>query len=98
MVHALHFKFDITVGPRFTNEPLFNEVLDVTNKILRPGQSCSKMYGIEPRYNEPRYNKFFDITNIIRNPKRKIYFDLTSYNVNTRMKISAEQINDQQIP
>ena len=37
--------------PRF-NEPLFNEVLDITNDILRPGQSYSKMYGIEPRYNE----------------------------------------------
>ena len=48
--------------PRF-NEPLFNEVLDMTNDILCPGQSCSKMYGIEPRYNEPRYNEFFDITN-----------------------------------
>ena len=49
----------ITVEPRF-NEPLFNEVLDITNDILCPGQSYSKMYGIEPRYNE-----FFDITNII---------------------------------
>ena len=33
-------------------EPLFNEVLDITNDILGPGQSYSKMYGIEPRYNE----------------------------------------------
>ena len=31
-----------TVKPRF-NEPLFNEVLDITNDILRPGQSYSKM-------------------------------------------------------
>ena len=46
-----------TVEPRF-NEPPFNKVLDITNKILRPGQSYSKMYGIKPRYNEPRYNKF----------------------------------------
>ena len=61
----------ITVEPRF-NEPLFNEVLDITNDILCPGQSYSKMYGMEPRYNEPRYNEFFDITNIIRKPKRKI--------------------------
>ena len=37
--------------PRF-NEPLFNEVLDITNENLRPGQNYSKMYGIEPRYNE----------------------------------------------
>ena len=43
----------ITVEPRF-NEPLFNEVLDITNDTQRPGQSYSKMYGIEPRYNELR--------------------------------------------
>ena len=77
--------------PRF-NEPLFNEDLDITNDILRPGQSYSKMYGIEPRYNE-----FLDITNIIRKPKRKIYLDITNYNVNTRQKMNAEQINSQQI-
>ena len=80
-----------TVEPRF-NEPLFNEVLDITNDILCPGQSYSKMYGIEPRYNE-----FVDITNIIRKPKRKMYLDITNYNVNTRQKINAEQINSQQI-
>ena len=62
--------FVITVEPRF-NEPLFNEVLDITNDILGPGQSYSKMYGIEPRYNEPRYNEFLDITNIFRKPKCK---------------------------
>ena len=81
----------ITVEPRF-NEPLFNEVLDITNDIQCPGQSYSKMYGIEPRYNE-----FFDITNIIRKPERRIYLDITSYNVNTRQKINAELINSQQI-
>ena len=85
-----------TVEPRF-NEPLFNEVLDITNDILCSGQSYSKMYGIDPRYNEPRYNEFFDITNIIRKPKRKIYLDITNYNVNTGQKINAEQINSQQI-
>ena len=73
-----------TVEPRF-NEPLFNEVLDITNDFLCPSQSCSKMHGIEPRYNE-----FFDIANIIRKPKRKIYLDLTNY---TRQKINADQIN-----
>ena len=45
------------------------------NHILCPGPSYSKMYGIEPRYNEPRYNELFDLTNIIRKPKRKIYLD-----------------------
>ena len=75
--------------PRF-NEPLFNEVLDITNEILRPGQSYSKMYGIKHQYNEPRYNEFFDIKNIIRKPKRKIYLDITNYSVDTRQKINAE--------
>ena len=68
-----------TVEPLF-NESLFNEVLDVTNDILHPGQIYSKMYGIEPWYNEPRFNEFFDITNIIRKPKRKIYLDTTNSN------------------
>ena len=77
--------------PRFS-EPLFNEVLDITNDIICPGQSYSKMYGIEPRYNE-----FLDIANIIRKPKRKIYLDITNYIVNTRQKINAEQINSQQL-
>ena len=81
-----------TVEPRF-NEPLFNEVLDITNNILCPGQSYSKMYGIEPRYNEPRYNKFFDLMNIIQKPKRKIYLDITNYIVKMRQKINSEQIN-----
>ena len=35
-----------TVEPRF-NEPLVNESLDITNDIICPGQSYSKMYGIE---------------------------------------------------
>ena len=61
-----------TVEPRF-NEPPFNEVLDITNENLRPGQNYSKMYGTEPRYNKPRYSEFLDVTNIIRKPKRKIY-------------------------
>ena len=34
----LYFQLRATVEPRF-NEPLFNKVLDVTNEILRPGQS-----------------------------------------------------------
>ena len=90
------YKIIYTVEPRF-NEPLFNEVLDITNDILGPGQSYSKMYGIEPRYNEPRYNEFLDITNIFRKTKRKIYLDITKCNVNTREKMNAEQINSQQI-
>ena len=79
------------------NEPPFNEVLDITNENLRPGQNYSKMYGIEPRYNEPQFNEFLDITNIIRKPKRKIHLDITNYSVDTRHRINAEQINSQQM-
>jgi len=39
-----------TVEPRF-NEPLYNEVLGITNDIFQPSNSV--MYGKEPRYNEP---------------------------------------------
>ena len=56
-----------TVEPRF-NEPLFEEVLNITNDILRLGQSYSKMHGIEPRYDETRCKEFFDITMVIRKP------------------------------
>ena len=45
--------------PRF-NEPPFNEVLDITNENLRPGQNYKKIYGREPRYNEPRFSEFLD--------------------------------------
>jgi len=55
------------------------------------------MYGIEPRYNEPRYNELFDIANILRKPKHKIYLDITNYNVNTRQKVIAKQMNSGQI-
>ena len=48
--------------PRF-NEPLYNEVLGITNDILQPGQSYSKMYGTEPLYNE-----VLGITNDILQP------------------------------
>ena len=35
--------------------------------------------------------------NIIWKPKRKLYFDITNYILNTRRKINAEQVNTQQI-
>ena len=63
--------------PRF-NEPLYNEVLGITNDILQPRQSYSKMYGTEPRYNEPRYNEILVITSTIQKPKRKMYPDITN--------------------
>ena len=69
----------------------------ITKDTLRPGQNYSKMYGIEPQYNEPRCNEFLDITNIIQKPKLKIYLDIMIYNVNRQQKINAEHINSQQI-
>ena len=56
------------------------------NDILQPGQSYSKMYGTEPRYNEPRYNEILDITNTIEDPKRKIYPDITNKQMSSRDK------------
>ena len=37
--------------PRF-NEPLYNELLGITNDFPQPGQNYSEMYGTEPRFNE----------------------------------------------
>ena len=48
------------------------------NNIYRPGKSYSKMYGTEPRFNEPRFNKLLDLTNRFRQPKLKIYLKVTS--------------------
>ena len=86
-VHSSLYWVVTTVEPQF-KEPLFNEVLNITNNILCPGQSYSKIYGIEPQYNEPQYNRFFDIMNIVQKPKCKIYLDVMNYNVNTRQKIN----------
>ena len=56
--------------PRF-NEPLYNEVLGITNDILKPGQSYSKKYGTEPRFNEPRYNEVLFQRSQSRSPNIK---------------------------
>ena len=61
-----------TVEPRF-NEPLFNELLGITNNIFLPGKSYNKMYGTEPRFNE-----LFDLTTRFRQLKLKIYLKFTS--------------------
>ena len=66
-----------TVKPRF-HEPLYNGVLGSTNDILQPGQSYSKMYGTDPRYNEPRYNEIPVITSTTQKPKRKMYPEITN--------------------
>ena len=60
------------------NEPLFNELLGVTNNIFGPSKSYSKMYGTEPRFNEPRFNEFLDLTKRFWQPKLKIYLKFTS--------------------
>ena len=44
-INYMYFSF--TVEPRF-NEPLYNEVLGITNDIFQPSQSYSKMHGTEP--------------------------------------------------
>ena len=63
-----------------TKSSIWRTILYVPAKVTN-----SKMYGIEPRYNEPQYN----ITNIIQKPKHKIYFDITNYNFKTRQKINV---------
>ena len=61
-----------TVEPRF-NEPLYNEVLGITNEMYVYVCMC-EMYGTEPRYNEPRCNEILVTTNTIQlKPKRKMY-------------------------
>ena len=67
--------------PRF-NEPLHNEessylLLELAG-MSHPGQSYSKLYGKEPRYNEAQYNEILVITKIIQKPKRIIYPDMTN--------------------
>ena len=61
-----------TEKPRF-NEPLYNEVLGITNDFLQPDQNYSKMYGTEHLFNE-----ILVITNTTHKRKRKIYLDITN--------------------
>ena len=56
----------------YTVEPLFNELLRITNNIFRPGKSYTKIYGTEPRFNEPLFNELLDLTNRFRQPKLKM--------------------------
>ena len=60
----------VIVKPRF-NEPLFSELLGITNNIFRTGKSYSKMYGTEPRFNEPQFYELLDLTNGFRQPHLK---------------------------
>ena len=69
--------YEFWLEPRF-KEPLYNEVLGLTNDFLRPGQNYSKMYGTEPRFNKPLRNEILVITNIIQECNHKIYLDITN--------------------
>ena len=71
------YDFCNTVEPRF-NEPLYNEVLGITNDFLQCGQNENKMYGTEPPFNEPRFNEILVVTNTIQKRERKIYLDITN--------------------
>ena len=53
------------------NEPLYNDVLGMTNDFLQPGQRYNKMYGTEPRFNE-----ILVITNTIK--KRNVEYNLST--------------------
>ena len=61
-----------TVEPRL-NEPIYNEVIGITNDFLQPGQNYNKVYGTEPRFNEILVTK-----NTIQKRNHKIYFDITN--------------------
>ena len=72
--------------PRY-NEPLYNEVLDITNDFLQPGQNYSKMYGTEPRFNE-----ILVITNTIHKREHNIYLDV----INKYQHMIKDEINAKQ--
>ena len=80
--------YSCTVEPRY-NEPLYNEVLDITNNLLHPSQNYSKMYGTEPRFNE-----ILVITNTIHKREHNIYLDITNkYQHMMKDEINAKQTN-----
>ena len=80
--------YNCTVEPRY-NEPLYNEVLEITNDFLQPGQNYSKMYGTEPRFNE-----ILVITNTIQKREHNIYLDITNkYQHMIKDEINAKQAN-----
>ena len=75
----------------------------MTNDLLQPEQnyniiSC-RMYGTEPRYNEPQFNEILVITNWIQKCRRKIYLDITNtcQHVTERQLKNAKQINEDKI-
>ena len=59
-----------TAEPRF-NEPLYNDVLGMTNDFLQPGRRCNKMYRTELRFYE-----ILVITNTIK--KRNVKYNMST--------------------
>ena len=59
-----------TVGPRY------NDIPNITIKILYHGKSHSKIYGTEPWHNDLRYNDNPEITMWIWRTERKILPDI----------------------
>lgn len=49
---------------------LYNDVLGITKDFLQPGRNYNKMYGTEPRCNEPQFNEILVITNTIQKRRR----------------------------
>ena len=72
--------------PRY-NEPLYIEVLDITNDFLQPGPNYSKMYGTEPRFNE-----ILVITNTVHKREHNIYLDI----INKYQHMIKDEINPKQ--
>ena len=65
------YQLEISLEPRF-NEPLYNEVLGITNDIFQPSNSV--MYGKEPLYN------LFLFSALIYNKILKLSGDVTRKN------------------
>ena len=68
----MQMSYEFWLEPRF-NEPLYSEVVGITNDFLLPGQNQSKMYGTEPRFND-----IVVITNTIQKRNHKIQLDITN--------------------
>ena len=62
-----------------SSDSRYNDIPGITMNILCPDKNYSKMYGTEPRYNDPRYtdSDIPDITMRIQRTERKIFPNLT---------------------
>ena len=62
----------------------YNDIPGVTINMVCLGESCSKMYLTEPRYNDHRYNDIPHITMRIERTEREIFPDITCNNDHIR--------------